>query len=53
MAQLTQQNSNLSTAVEERAAELYDEMHHELAHTGKEFHDVGKRQQLRHLAQIQ
>ena len=53
MAQLTQQNGNLSTTVEERAAELYDEMHHELAHSGKEFHDVGKRQQLRHLAQIQ
>jgi len=53
MAQLTQQNSNLSTTVDERAAELYDEMHHELAHTGKEFHDGGKRQQLRHLAQIQ
>ena len=54
MAQLTQQNSNLSTTVEERAAELYDEIHHELAHTRKEFHDVGKiRQQLRHLAQIQ
>ena len=54
MAQFTQQNSNLSTTVEERAAELYDEIHHELAHTGKEFHDVGKiRQQLRHLAQIQ
>ena len=44
MAQLTQQNSNLSIAVEERAAELYDEMHHELTHTGKEFRDVGKRQ---------
>ena len=42
MAQVTQQHSNLSTTVEERAAELCDEIHHELAHTGKEFHDVGK-----------
>ena len=42
MAQVTQQNSNLSTTVEERAAELCDKIHHELAHTGKELHDVGK-----------
>ena len=53
LAQLTQQNSQLSATVEERAADLYDEMRRRLAHTGKEFQDVGKKQQNRHLAQIQ
>ena len=53
LAQLTKQNSQLSATVEERAADLYDEMRRRLAHTGKEFQDVGKKQQNRHLAQIQ
>ena len=53
MAQLIQQNSNLSTTVEERAADLYDAMQSKLAHSGKEFQDVGKKQQQRHLTQIQ
>ena len=34
MAQLIQQNSNLSTTVEDRAADLYDQMQRKLAHSG-------------------
>ena len=33
MAQLIQQNSNLSTTVEDRAADLYDQMQRKLAHS--------------------
>ena len=53
VVQLMQQNSQLGATVEERAADLYDEMRHRLGHTGKEFQDVGKKQQHKHLAQIQ
>jgi len=38
--------------VEEKAASLYEEMRQELAHRGKDFTDVGKKQQHRHLTQI-
>ena len=37
----------------EKVAELHDEMRRELAHSGKEFHEVGNKQQSRHLSQIQ
>ena len=53
MVQRIQENSNLSTTVEDRAADLYDQMQRKLAHSGKEFQDVGKKQQRRHLTQIQ
>jgi len=39
--------------VEEMAAELHDKMRRELAHSRKEIQDVGKKQQNRHLSQIQ
>lgn len=39
--------------VEEKAADLYDKMRLQLAHSGKEFQEVGKKQQNRHLSQIQ
>ncbi|XP_078346908.1 uncharacterized protein LOC144632181 [Oculina patagonica] len=38
--------------VEEKAASLYEEMRKKLEHTGKDFADVGKKQQQRHLTQI-
>ena len=38
--------------VEEKAASLYEEMRKNLEHTGKDFTDVGKKQQQRHLTQI-
>ena len=52
LAQLTEDNSKLRAAVEEKAADLYDEMRQRLAHSGKEFTEVGKKQQHRHLTQI-
>ena len=52
LAQLTEDNSKLRAAVEGKAADLYDEMHQRLAHSGKEFTEVGKKQQHRHLTQI-
>jgi len=45
-------NSKLRAAVEEKAADLYDEMRQRFAHSGKEFIEVGKKQQHRHLTQI-
>ena len=53
MAQLTKENDELRAAVEGKAAELYDAMRRKLAHTGKHFTEVGKKQQHRHLDQIQ
>lgn len=53
LAQLTEENRKLRRSVEERAAELYDEMRQTLAHSGKAFTDVGKKQQHRHLKQLQ
>ena len=52
LAQLTQDNSRLRATVEEKAADLYDEMRQGLAHSGKEFTEVGAKQQHRHLTQI-
>jgi len=44
LAQLTEDNSKLRAAVDEKAADLYDEMRQRLAHSGKEFTEVGKKQ---------
>ena len=52
LAQLNQANGNLHATVE-KSAELYAEMRERLAHSGKYFTEVGKRQQHRHLTQIQ
>lgn len=52
IAQLTEENSHLRATVEDQAAELYDAMRERLAHKGKDFTDVGKKQQHRHLTQI-
>ena len=38
---------------EERTAELYDSEGQRLAHNGKHFTEVGKKQQNRHLTEIQ
>ena len=51
LAQLTEDNSKLRAAVEEKAADLYDEMR-QRKNSGKEFTEVGKKQQNRHLTQI-
>ena len=42
MAQLTEENDKLHAAVEGKVAELYDAMHHKLAHTSKHFTEVVK-----------
>ena len=52
LAQLTEENSHLRATVEDQAAELYDAMKERLAHNGKGFTDVGKKQQHRQLPQI-
>ena len=52
LAQLNKANGNLHATVE-KSAELYTEMRERLAHSGKDFTEVGKRQQHRHLTQIQ
>ena len=52
LAQLTEENSLLRATVEDQAAELYDAMRERLAHKGKDFTDVGKKQPHRHLMQI-
>ena len=53
VVQLTEENGHLRDTVEEQAAELYWSMKNSLAHKGKDFVDVGKKQQQRHLEQIQ
>ena len=49
MAELNKRYAN----VEEMVAEFHDKMRRELAHSGKEFKDVGKKKQNRHISQIQ
>ena len=53
VVQLTEENGHLRDTVEEQAAELYWSMKNSLAHKGKDFVDVRKKQQQRHLEQIQ
>jgi len=53
VAELSEENRHLRDTVEEQAAELYWSMKNSLAHRGKDFMDVGKKQQQKHLEQIQ
>ena len=52
LALLNRANGNLHDTAD-KSAELYAEMRERLAHSGKDFTEVGKRQQNRHLTQIQ
>ena len=51
-AQLNQAKGNLPATLE-KSAELYAEMRERLSHSGRDFTEVGKKQQRRHLTQIQ
>ncbi|KAJ7384317.1 hypothetical protein OS493_022424 [Desmophyllum pertusum] len=53
--QLTEENNLRATGptVEDKEVNLYWEMRQKLPHTGKDFTSVGKKQQNRHLTQIQ
>ena len=53
LTQLTEEHCNLRATVEEKAAHLYSEMQKRVAHTGKDFIDVGQKQQQRQLTQVQ
>ena len=53
LAELTKENCDLRATVDEKAAHLYCEMRKRVAHTGKDFTDVGQKQQQRHLTQVQ
>ncbi|CAH3178545.1 unnamed protein product, partial [Porites lobata] len=45
LTKLTEENGNLRATVEEKAADLYHKMRQKMAHSGKDFTDVGKKQQ--------
>ena len=49
LAQLREENSQLRATLGDQASELCDAMRERLAHKGKDFTDVGKKQQHRHL----
>ena len=53
LAHLMQDNNNLRASVEEKSADLYHKMRQRLAHSENDFTEVGKKQQYRHLTQIQ
>ena len=53
VTQLTEENEDLSTTIDKKAANLYWKMKEELAHRGKNFTHVGDKQQRRHFTQIQ
>ena len=53
VTQLTEQNEDLSKTIDKKAANLYWKMKEELVHRGKNFTQVGDKQQQRHLTQIQ
>ena len=44
LARVTKENNDLRTTVEEKTAELYDSEGRRLAHHGKQFTEVGKKQ---------
>ena len=44
LARVTKENNDLRTTVEEKTAELYDSKGRRLAHNGKQFTEVGKKQ---------
>ena len=52
LAHLMEENNNLHATVEDKATDLYDAMSQRLAHTGKVFTDIGKKQQHRNLTQM-
>ena len=52
LAKVTKKNNDLSTTVEEKTAELYNSEGQRLAHNGKHFTDVGKKQQNIQLTEI-
>ena len=53
LVHLMQENNNLRASVEEKAVDLYNKMRQKLAQTGNDLTEVGKKQQHRHLTQIQ
>ena len=53
LTKLTEEKGNLRATMEEKAADLYHKMRQKIAHSWKDFTDVGKKQQCKHLAQIQ
>ena len=53
LTQLTEENVDLRATIEEKAANLYWKMKEQLTHRGKDFTQVGDKQQRRHLTQIQ
>ena len=53
VTQLTEENEDLRNTIEDQAANLYWKMREELTHRGKNFTQVGEKQQRRHLTQIQ
>ena len=44
LARVTKENNDLRTTVEEKTAGLYDSKGRRLAHNGKQFTEVGKKQ---------
>ena len=52
LAHLVENSNNLRESVEEKAVDLYTKMWQGLANTGKDYTDVGKKQQYRQLTQI-
>ena len=52
LAKVTKENNDLSTTVEEKTAQLYNSEGQRLAHNGKHFTEVGKKQQNRQLTEI-
>ena len=50
---LTEENKDLRVTIEEKAANFYSKMKEELTHRGKDFTQVGDKQQRRQLTQRQ
>ena len=44
LAHLIEENNNLREIVEEKTADLYNEMRQRLAHSGNDYTEVGKKQ---------
>ena len=53
LTQLTKKNEDLHATIKEKAANLYWKMKEELTQRGKDFTQVGDKQQWRHLTQKQ
>ena len=52
LRKVMKENNNLLTTVEDKTAKLYHSEGQRLAHNGKHFTEVGKKQQNRHLTEI-